>query len=307
MAIDLFSTRKRKLPDVFVYDELPVPLRRQMVHILEEAIGPRFTLRGPRAADGWTWLAKQVAHEQGLLEIPETPTQFRGRSRDWFTDCLNYVLEAPTEFALDLVELAMRTLEEQLGDVHAIHTGLSVSAGEAIADLNHRFRINGCGYEYANGKIVRVDSQLAHAEIIRPALALIAAPEFKGANGEFMAAHEHFRHGRIEAAVAEACKAFESTMKAIADQRRWTYDARATAQPLIRLMVDQGLVPSYSQEQLENVAKCLLGVATIRNKNSGHGAGSQPRDVPGHYAAYALHLAAANIVFLIECHHAMPR
>jgi hypothetical protein len=40
--IDLFSTRKRKLPDVFVYDELPNALRAQMVHILEEAIGPYF-------------------------------------------------------------------------------------------------------------------------------------------------------------------------------------------------------------------------------------------------------------------------
>jgi hypothetical protein len=123
-----------------------------------------------------------------------------------------------------------------------------------------------------------------------------------------LSAHEHLRHGRVESAVTEACKAFESTLKAICDARGWTYDAsKATAAPLIRVVIDRGLVPNYSQEQLENVAKCLIGVATVRNKNAGHGAGAKPRDVPDHYAAYALHLAAANIVFLIECHKAMPK
>ena len=83
--------------------------------------------------------------------------------------------------------------------------------------------------------------------------------------------------------------------------------AKATANPLIQIVIGHGLVPTYSKDQLENVARCLIGVATIRNKNAGHGAGSKPRDVPEHYAAYALHLAAANIVFLVECHNAMPK
>ncbi len=69
-------------------------------------------------------------------------------------------------------------------------------------------------------------------------------------------------------------------------------------------MTDNGLVPKYSEEQLENVAKCLIGVATVRNKTA-HGAGAVPRDVPEHYAAYALHLAASNIVFLVDCHKAL--
>jgi hypothetical protein len=40
----------------------------------------------------------------------------------------------------------------------------------------------------------------------------------------------------------------------------------------------------------------------VRNKDSGHGSGAKPRELPAHYAAYALHLAASNIVFLIQCH-----
>jgi hypothetical protein len=73
---------------------------------------------------------------------------------------------------------------------------------------------------------------------------------------------------------------------------------------LIKVLIDKELVPTYSDEHLRAVEKGLIGLATVRNKNSGHGAGAKPRDLPEHIAAYALHLAATNIVFLIECHNA---
>ena len=246
---DLFSSRKKKLPDVFVYDELPRPLRAQMVHILEAALGPSFLLSSMES--GWHWIAKTVAHEAGILDIPETPTRFRRGDRDWFSDCLNYVLEAEPDHALDVVELGMRIVDRFLRNDPG-HQQLHMRADDAIADLNDRFRMNGCGYQYAQGRIVRVDSQLIHADVVQPALALLAAQGFDGPNAEFLLAHEHFRHGRIESAVTEACKAFESTLKSICDARRWPYDkAKATAAPLIRTIIDHGLVPTYSQEQLE--------------------------------------------------------
>jgi hypothetical protein len=139
---------------------------------------------------------------------------------------------------------------------------------------------------------------------VKPALKLLAATAFSGPNKEFMAAHEHFRHARVEEACTEACKTFESTMKVICDLRRWTYDKNATASALIKALVENGLVRGYAEEHLHSLQKCLIGVATLRNKNSGHGAGSVPRDLPDHFAAYALHLAASNIVFLIKCHEA---
>lgn len=42
----------------------------------------------------------------------------------------------------------------------------------------------------------------------------------------------------------------------------------------------------------------------MRNKTSGHGQGIEIVDVPQHLASYALHLAAANVVLLIEAHKA---
>jgi hypothetical protein len=171
--------------------------------------------------------------------------------------------------------------------------------------LNHRFRENGCGYQYESGYILRMDSLLIHTQVVRPALSLLADKGFEGPHQEFMLAHEHFRNRQNEAAMMEACKAFESSMKVICDARKWKYDtAKATASPLIKLLIDKGLVPKYSDEQLRAVEQCLKGIATVRNKEAGHGDGARPRRVPDHYAAYALHLAASNIVFLIECYRA---
>ena len=295
--MDVFSKRNKKLPDVYTYDALPPKLRAQVVHILEEALGPHFD-----NGRGWAWIAKSIAHEHGLLDIPETRGPVRNRQRDWFTDCLNYVLGAETDHALDMVELGMRVID-QLRDNHFHRSMVQMSADDAISDLNHRFRENGCGYQYEGGQILRVDSQLLHSEVVKPALMLLSTKGFEGPNKEFLGAHEHLRHGRLEEAVTEACKAFESTMKAICDARKWKYDgAKAAAGALIKVLIDNGLVPAFGDEHLRALEKCLLGLATVRNKNSGHGAGAKPRNLPEHLAAYALHLAATNIVFLIECH-----
>lgn len=107
--IDVFSKRNKKLPDVYTYDKLPPKLRYQIVHIFEDAVGPHLD-----NGHGWQWVAKTIAHEHGILDIPETPTRFR-QGRDYYTDCLNYVLGAEPELALDMVELVMRIV-----DVHAI-------------------------------------------------------------------------------------------------------------------------------------------------------------------------------------------
>jgi hypothetical protein len=48
------------------------------------------------------------------------------------------------------------------------------------------------------------------------------------------------------------------------------------------------------------------GLPTVRNRGGrgGHGQGSDVVDVPDYLAAYCLHLAATNIVLLIEAHNA---
>ena len=109
----------------------------------------------------------------------------------------------------------------------------------------------------------------------------------------------------VRQAAAEALKAFESTMKSICDARKWSYPQNATAKPLIDIMFDKGLIPRWLSSHLSGLRSTLQsGLPTVRNKTSGHGQGSQPIDIPEYLTSYALHLAASNIVFLVEAHKA---
>lgn len=290
MAItDVFSKRGQPLPDVFVYDDLPKALRSQIVNILEDTLGT-----GPTV---WSQISKKIAHEHGFRDLPTTKRTRAGYSPA--ESCFEYIGTAAVPHALDLVELAFN-------EIYQLYQCNPNDPAPAIYELNGRFREHGVGYQFENGQLIRVDSKLIHAEAVKPALALLSEPEFAGPNREFLLAYEHFRHARIEDAVTSACKAFESTMKAIcAAQKCEPRDyENAQAGALIKMLLDRDLVPRWSEEQLRNVEKCLLGLSTLRNKSAAHGGGATPRDVPAHYAAYALHLAASNIVFLVESHHA---
>lgn len=218
---------------------------------------------------------------------------------DYRAPCESYVQKAGALQALDLIELAFRRFEADHGKADHHLCRASCGPEELAKELNHRFRENGVGYQYTNGRLIRVDSLYLHENTVKPALALLLEDGFAGPNEEFMSAHQHFRHGRHEEAITDACKAFESTIKAICTARDWPYDEKAAASGLVRFILDRGLVPSYFEQH-------LMGVATIRNKMATHGAGVAPREPDERFAAYALHVAASNIVLLVESHKALP-
>lgn len=82
--------------------------------------------------------------------------------------------------------------------------------------------------------------------------------------------------------------------------------SNAPAKRLIEAVLDNELVPRYMQSHFTGLRQTLeAGLPTARNKNSGHGQGLLTRPVPDYFAGYALHLAATNIVFLVEAHEAL--
>ena len=182
-------------------------------------------------------------------------------------------------------------------------------ADDAIAELNHRFREHGIGYQYQGGQIIPVNSEYLHSEAVEPAISLLYDANFSGALEEFMAAHEHYRKGDHKAAITSAGSAFESTMKTICDRRKWNYDPKATASKLIEVLYDNEIIPSEMKTHFTGLRSALEGgVPPLRNQagRGAHGQGSTPVAVPDYLAAYCLHLAAANIVFLVEAHNAKP-
>jgi hypothetical protein len=218
MAIyDLFSKRQKRargeVPDVYVYDRLPQPLRRQIVHIVRETFSNFY---GPHPDnEAYRSVNNTLLKEYGSFELIKNATCDQQAIFDFFLS------EIFIERALDVVELCFKLI----GDLPSRppqyssknRADVTSMAEDAIMELNARFKEHGVGYQFESGQIIRVDSQFIHNEAVKPALHVLRDKEFKGANEEFLNAHEHYRHGRYKESLVEALKAFESTMKIIPD------------------------------------------------------------------------------------------
>ncbi|MEH1773897.1 STM4504/CBY_0614 family protein [Nostoc sp.] len=300
---DIYSKRQKRLMgeflDVYGYDYISKELRVQIIHIINDTIG---NPDHPNNLKRFQNIYKILCREYGIFSLQE-------HRKSSISDVLNFMLKTDDiEQVIDVVELIFTYINSPyMRDIHYIRYHPEISPTEAIETLNYRFREHGVGYQYESGEIIRVDSQIIHAEAVKPVLHLLSDTRFQGANEEFLKAHEHYRHERYKECLVECLKAFESTMKTICDIQGWTYQPGDTAKNLINLCFQNNLIPTYLQTQVTSLKSSLeSGVPTMRNKNAGHGQGSQPLTVPQHFAAYQLHMTASTILFLLEAEKALP-
>ncbi len=303
MAIfDLFSKRQKKLrgdvPDVYVYDNLPQPLRVQIVFIWTDTLGKGEQYWTGQVKEAYEFIVNTLCREYGLFKLPGAKDY---GDREFITELANFFLQVDdVEKALDAVELSFRVINRftRSWDYLHRHDGKE-RADQAISELNNRFKEHGVGFQFVEGEIVRVDSELLHVEAVKPALRLLNEKNYQGAQQEFLSAYEHYRHGKNKEALNDCLKAFESTMKAICDKRNWPYQPNATSKALIQICFDNGLVPSFWQQQFSSLRSMLeSSIPTGRNKLSGHGQGTNPTMVPNHLVSYMLHMTASTLVFL---------
>ena len=293
---DLYSTRQKKFrgetSDVYSYDELPGGLRNQICQILADA------LRGCYDSV-WESIVKPLRREYGVPYLLNDMREISGYE-DELMAFINE--EQDIDKVLDAVEVSFRFLDEEMRDGY-----FQINETEAaIEELNHRFKQRGVGYQFHPPHVIRVDSELLHAEVVNPALRLLDQARYAGAQEEFLKAHEQYRKKEAKEALNNCLKAFESLMKAICTQRNWSIDKNATAKTLIKTCLDNGLIPTFWQSHYASLRSLLeSSVPTGRNKLGGHGQGSQPVAVPDHLVAYMLHMTAAAIVFLAEAEEAL--
>lgn len=306
MAIfDLFSKRQKRLrgdcPDVYVYDKLPGTLRVQIVHIVKDAIGED-NYGWEAASEIYDFINNSLCREYGVFQL----TAYAKNSAEAI---FNYFLkESDTEKALDFVELSFRIINSYIADNsdYQNKTTTKITPQDAVDELNGRFRESGVGYQFESGELIRVDSEFLHAEAVKPTLSLLRQSEFNGANEEFLAAHQHYRHGRYKECLVDTLKCFESTIKTIGNLQGWPIPAGANAKNLIALCFEKEILPKYLETQFSSMRSLLeSGVPTIRNKNGGHGQDPDPIVVPEHLARYALNLTATTVLFLIESYQAI--
>lgn len=306
MAIfDLFSKRQKQLrgeiPDVYKYDTIPSPLRVQIVHIWQDCLGSASEYNADHSyADvkkAYKFIAETLRREYGVFSLTNN------RVHNYMEEVIDFFLEEKdTEKVLDVIELTFRVADKYTRSYnYKYETNPDECVDNAIEELNGRFKEHGIGFGYSNGEILRIDSQLIHAEAVKPALSLLNGSEYEGAQQEFLKAYEHYRQGNHKEALNDALKAFESTMKAICDKRRWDYAPTDTSKRLIEICFKQGLVPPFWEQHMSALRSLLeSGIPTGRNKLSGHGQGTTPTTVPEHIVSYVLHMTASAIVFLVK-------
>jgi hypothetical protein len=312
MAIhELYSKRQARLkgdePDVYQYADIPRKLKVQIIHIFDRTIGTyeQSLTDFYRVRSGYALLVRTLREEIGVFQLPPASKP----TTDPYRELIDYFLaEGNTDACLDVVELAFKFIDQfTRTNAHKDSRNGDKQADEAIADLNVRFKENAVGYQFIAGEIVRVDSELIHAEAVKPALRLLNTKEYAGPHQEFLSAYEHYRAGKNKEALNDCLKAFESTMKAICDKRGWVYKPGDTAKSLIDVLYAEGLIPPFWQNQFASLRGLLeSSIPTGRNKQSGHGQGATPTTVPDHMAAYMLHMTASTLVFLTMAEQSLP-
>ncbi|MFV8870609.1 STM4504/CBY_0614 family protein [Serratia fonticola] len=308
MAIfNLYSKRQQvlngEINEVYSYDEIPKKLRVQIIHMMNEVIGgcTTFSLmrlpsyKSKRSDVNYRFICEALRKEYGVFGLVRDAPSYFAEIRDLFLSTDDVMK------CLDIIELTFIVINENLRE-HYSNNPKRVD--DAINELNLRFKENAVGYQFENGVLMRIDSHYIHSEIVKPTLRLLSSnAEYSGATNEFISAHEHYRHEKYKECLVDCLKSFESLMKSIHDKRGWEYDPkRTTARDLVNSCLKNELIPEYLQNQFSSLRGMLdSGVATIRNKEAGHGQGSEVKTVEKPLVSYMLHLTATNLLFLAQC------
>jgi hypothetical protein len=237
----------------------------------------------------------KVRHELGL---------------ELLTDCHRFLQDASARHVLLLINVAFGWIDGPYRNRQFnVHFTNCMDPDTAIEDLNRRFAQHRLPFRWADGWLRRIDSPYLNAAVTEPAAFLLRTVGFEGAEAEFLAAHHSYLGDDHKAAIEHVTKAIESTLKAIFDVHSWSYGPKDGANALIGHAMNHGLIPQYLREHFTGISNVLIGAPTIRNRERGvgHGQGATISTVPKHITAFALHSAAAAIVFLIESHQATKR
>lgn len=200
---DLFSKRqkriRREVPDVYTYDKIPQQLRVQVVHIWQDALGSskEYYNQHIQVFAAYKFIVETLCREYGVFELA---TRNGRADRNYHSELIDFVLsEQDCEKVLDAVELSFRIINRSTREyAYQYRQDGSRRADEALQELNARFQEHGIGFNFIDGEIIRVDSELIHAEVVKPALVLLHGKEYAGAQSEFLKAHEHYRQSNAK-------------------------------------------------------------------------------------------------------------
>lgn len=294
---ETFSQRQARAaragePEIYSYDKFPDALATQITMIWRDAMDVNAFLLGGKyygPTDFWNGVEKRFMRAIGL------PYLLRGS--EWHSHTAlqrfeHYFLTvAKTDHRLDMVEIVFMLLA--MTDIESVkhHTD----------ELNFRFKQSGVGYQFVEKTLIRLDSTIAHEDMVKPALILLGREGYEKADAQYRAANEAYRRDEFSQAITEAGRAFESALKAICAQKGWDFAAGDRVSELVAVVVREGLFPPWLEKGITAyVAMLKTGLPATRNNAGAHGSAPDDAAVAGYLARYALHMSAANILMVVE-------
>jgi AbiJ N-terminal domain 4 len=310
MIFETFAYRKRHQsrngePEVYTYDQAPDQLRHQICMALSDGIGP-FRERAMDVVN-----ANRYWRDMDKICRKEVHSYLRCTDEHNLEEKFLHFLQTVDDMddflsGVEIGCVVLSLVDDKKSSPYP--RGAEQTGAKSIQEINQRFKQHAVGYQFENGQIIRVDSKFTHAEIIKPALSLLAAPIFVKANEDFMTAHRHYGASEFKDCVTAAHRAFESMLKAICDTEGWDYDKGDRASELVTRVTDQGLFThDFDRSFTAFVAMLKAGLPAIRNDAGGHGEGIAAAAVTAQIARFALNLTASNILFLGGSYDALKR
>ena len=297
----LFSQRlkgKENQKHSLQYDFIPPAFIQQFFFIAEDYFNHL-----PKPLDEehryWEALCKIYCLEAGIPLIGEYSGKYK-------RDLQNFIEDPETDslVVLDIAELAFSKIPSDMTFYYSTDPMAKYHNEEAINALNERFQQHSLGYRFLDNQIVRIDSELIEKEITQPAVLLLRNPLFSSADEEFQKALRFRRDGDYAESIFNANKAFESVMKVICSEMKYPEVGQIkseSAGSYLSLLRKHQFYPSYSEDHFSALCNTLeKGLPVLRNKKGSHGAGPNSTRADSVSADYALHLAATDIVFLVD-------
>ena len=296
------------------YDSIPSAFIHQFFFIAEDYFSQ---LPKPIGEDHryWEELCKIYCLEAGIELIGEYSGKYK-------YDLLNYVNDPEKDSlaVLDILELAFleipyptnRSLLTKAFTANSMNyfteaiegIQLIVIKEDAISRINERFHQHSLGYYLTNKQLIRIGSEILTNEVIIPANELLQDPLFISADQEYQKALRFRRNGDYAECILNANKAFESVLKIICKEMKYYEPGQIkseSAGSYLNLLRINQFYPSYSEDHFKALCNTLeKGLTVLRNNTGSHGTGPDTSKVDDVLADYALHLAATNIVFLVD-------
>lgn len=301
----LFSLRNKAEPDDLSAVTAPESLRNKLLMVCRDVFSGSTTPGGSNyLPEFWSEIGQMLRYRHGRPQLVPKAT-------DQQEDTLLFLTSCPNDEFLDFIEMIFEVkclfrveqredfIVEKINDILRSESANYELTPRVTKNVMEKIGSNGREVEViktvTEPRIMLKSTQFLHSEVVAPAIALLSnVGDFETSHSEFVKANEELRHGRYADCITTCCNSLESAIKSICKQNNWK--SSGALDNLLQVLVSKKFIEPCHRKAIDS-----LGVIRSEIGDSHDLGGTDKRYVPTLLdARHAVHLAASNIVFLVE-------